>query len=238
MQGVGLRPGVTSGSVTFLDRPSELPQPVLVLAQGRREPVTRTFAGYLTEERVVPPEVGERSGGVVGGLDSDLFREGEPVTVDGASGTADLPKVEEVRVVTAFLQRRDRRILLLRRSARVGSFRGAWAAVSGYLEDSTALGQARREILEETGIPPEACRLESTGPRVYARDRDRIFVIEPFRFAVECPEVRLDWEHTELEWVFPDEIRRRSTVPKLDRVWAAVAPQGEPSATPPARRND
>ena len=50
-------------------------------------------------------------------------------------------------VVTAFL-RRDDKLLLLRRSAAVGSYRGRWSAVSGYLEDPTPQAQARRETLE------------------------------------------------------------------------------------------
>ena len=130
--------------------------------------------------------------------------------------------VEEVRVVTAFLERDDGRILLLKRSPRVGSFQGAWAGVSGFLEDPTPLDQAYREVREEVGLARDALELRSTGAPVLARDGFRIFVVHPFRFRVYDPEIRLDWEHVRAEWVDPSEIRRRPTVPKLERVWESL----------------
>jgi isopentenyldiphosphate isomerase len=49
------------------------------------------------------------------------------------------------RAVTCFLQY-EGRILLLRRSSTVRTYRGMWAGVSGSIESSTPLGQAIREI--------------------------------------------------------------------------------------------
>jgi len=159
----------------------------------------------------------------VGGLDTDLFREGETVEVDGSGGWATLPEVRAAEVVTAFLVRDDGRVLLLRRSAKVGSFVGRWAGVSGYLEEPSPEGQARTEIREETGLAPDAVTLERAGEIVYARDGATVYVVHPFLFRVGTSEIRLDWEHTELAWVDPVEIGRRPTVPKLDRAWRAVA---------------
>ena len=156
------------------------------------------------------------------GLASDLFREGDRVDLDGGAGWVDLRDAEPVEVVTAFLQRADGRILLLRRSERVGSFRGHWAAVSGFLEGRPPEAQARLEILEETGLGPESVVLRSQGSLVLARAEKRMFVVHPLRFWTRSTTVRLDWEHTEFEWVDPSEIRARPTVPKLDEVWESV----------------
>jgi ADP-ribose pyrophosphatase YjhB (NUDIX family) len=161
---------------------------------------------------------------VVGGIDLDVVRAGEMVRLDGTAGTVDLAAVEEVEVVTSFLERPDGMVLLLRRSEKVGSFQGRWAGVSGFLEDPTPEGQARREVLEETGIDPASLRLAATGRRVYARHEMTVFSVHPFRFLVPDVEIRIDWEHTDFEWVEPVEIARRETVPKLDRVWQTVAP--------------
>jgi 8-oxo-dGTP diphosphatase len=168
----------------------------------------------------------------VDGIDLDLLRPGDAVTVDGAHGTVRLTDVLSIEVVTAFLQREDDRILLLRRSAKVGSFQGRWAGVSGFLEERPPEAQAVLEIEEETGIPRESLRLARTGPAIYARDADRLYVVHPFRFRVSAAEVRLDWEHTEAEWVDVDELGRRSTVPRLGEAWEAVAAAGpaDPSA--------
>lgn len=167
---------------------------------------------------------------VVAGVEPDLVLEGETVEVNGSKGSLLIAGVQEVRVVTSLLERDDGKILLLLRSDRVGSFRGRWAGVSGYLEDPTALDGAYREIREEVGLRREELRLVAAGEPVLSRDRAQVYVVHPFRFRVRSPEVRLDWEHVRAEWVDPSEIRRRSTVPKLDRVWeslsAALLPKG------------
>ena len=159
---------------------------------------------------------------VVAGVDADILREQEEVELDGSLGTLTIAGVEEVRVVTAFLERDDGRILLLERSRRVGSFQGRWAGVSGFLEDPTPLDQAYREVQEEVGLIRDVLELRTTGMPVLARDGSRIFIVYPFRFGVHDPEIRLDWEHVRAEWVDPSEIGRRPTVPKLDRVWESL----------------
>jgi 8-oxo-dGTP diphosphatase len=164
------------------------------------------------------------------GVDADLLREGESIEVDGDAGAFRLPGVEEIGVVTVFLERSDGAILLLERSDRVGSFRHHWAGVSGFLEDPTPLDQAFREVREETGLDRDEVRVAASAAPVLARDRDRVFVVHPFRFRVDRTDVRLDWEHVKAEWVEPAEIRRRPTVPKLDRVWDAVRPEAVPKA--------
>lgn len=170
----------------------------------------------------------------VTGVDIDLFVDGETVVVDGSAGTVDLPAVKETHVVSCFLQRRSGEVLLLRRSEKVGTFQGRWATVTGYLEDPTPREQALREIREEVGVSADELHLENEGPPVYARDGGLGFVIHPYRFSVKDPTIKLDWEHTEFEWVKPSDIVKREIVPKLERVWAAVAPARSPAALAPA----
>ncbi len=160
----------------------------------------------------------------VEGVDMDLLVDGETVHVDGEKGTVELPGVKESPVVTAFLKREDGKVLLLKRSQKVGSFQGRWAGVSGYLETPQPSEQAFREIEEETGLGRQDVRLERAGPTLFARRGGEVFVVHPFLFRTSRDKVRIDWEHTEYEWVDPAEISRRETVPKLDRAWRSVAP--------------
>ena len=54
-------------------------------------------------------------------------------------------------VATSFLTYRGK-ILVLKRSGKVGSYQGAWAGVSGYVEeDEQPLDTALKEVEEETG---------------------------------------------------------------------------------------
>ena len=236
LQGLPGRAGTAAGSVLRFssalssERAVPLPEGPRVfvgagadLASAEAEGLD-VVAAVLPESSLDLPQGNPRPIPAVLGLDSDLFRTGELVAIDGASGQVELAGVDPVRVVTVFLSRADGRVLLLRRSEQVGTFRGRWAAVSGFLEDATPLEQAKREVREEVGLDLGAQPPARAGRVVYARDGPRVFEVHPFRFDVGPFEVRIDWEHTEFEWVEPDELRRRATVPKLWEVWRAVAP--------------
>jgi 8-oxo-dGTP pyrophosphatase MutT (NUDIX family) len=129
--------------------------------------------------------------------------------------------MREASVVTCFLVRhRDGgdEVLLLRRSARVSTYRGLWAGVSGYLEAETALEQAYRELEEEVGLARDDVRLVAKGEPLVLPDAslDMRWTVYPFLFEALRPErVRLDWEHTESRWVRPEELTALDTVPGL-----------------------
>jgi len=120
-------------------------------------------------------------------------------------------------VVSAFL-RNAGRVLVVRRSTRVGSYRGRWSAVSGYLEEAAPLAQALREIAEETGLAAPQVELRAAAPplQVPAPELHTVWVVHPFLFEVSAPDaVRLDWENQELRWVSPAELAELETVPAL-----------------------
>ena len=124
---------------------------------------------------------------------------------------------QTTHVVTAFL-RREGRLLVLRRSNRVGSYRGCWAAVSGHLESADPLAQALREVAEETGIDARRLQLVAAGVvlEVAGTSPDRRWVVHPFLFDLEgSAEPRLDWEHVAYRWVAPAELRGLHAVPRL-----------------------
>jgi 8-oxo-dGTP pyrophosphatase MutT (NUDIX family) len=179
---------------------------------------------------IPPPRRGPAGVPTVAGVDTDLVLEGEQVEVNGSKGTLSIEGVEVVPVVTAILEREDGKILLLERSRRVGSFRGQWAGVSGYLEGRAPVEQIYREIREELGLDPARLELIAGGEPVLARDGSRVYVVHPFRFRLGSARVRLDWENVRAEWVDPAELRQRKTVPKLDRVWESLGGALRPKA--------
>lgn len=137
------------------------------------------------------------------------------VTAEGA--------LEPTAVVTAFL-RHDGRILLVQRSGRVGSYRGRWSAISGYIEEKKPLLQAYREISEETGLPAAEVHLVAAGEPIAipAPELAKLWRVHPFLFEIDDPDnIRLDWENVAYRWVAPDEIKLYPTVPKLEEALRA-----------------
>jgi 8-oxo-dGTP pyrophosphatase MutT (NUDIX family) len=108
------------------------------------------------------------------------------------------------------------RILILKRSQKVGTYQGKWACASGYIEEGeTPYETAIKEIGEELGLDPEDVELVKEGEVVLARDGDILWAIHPFLFTTRKNEIELDWEHDEFRWILPHEIENYSCVPKL-----------------------
>lgn len=133
-------------------------------------------------------------------------------------------RLEAVPVVTAFLYRRGK-VLLLRRSQRVRTHRGRWAGVSGYVE-RPPLAQARLEMREEAGVSPKDAALRGIGLPLVVEDEEaeHPWLVFTFLFRLgDGVRVRTDWESVASAWVSPEEIGGMDTVPGLAaglaRVW-------------------
>lgn len=145
-------------------------------------------------------------------IDISLLREGDHAVVDGDKGTVELPEVSEKHVVSCVVQDGDR-MLLLKRSDKVGTFQGYWAAVSGFVEeDETPAETACKELREETGLD---MRFAKEGRTVMVRDGNTVWHVHPYLFQASSPRVEIDWEHTEFSWVRPQDLKDFQTVPGL-----------------------
>ena len=142
--------------------------------------------------------------------------------------------MRQANVVTCFLLRRsggEDEILLLRRSQQVGTYRGRWAGVSGYVEGADPLTQAYAEISEETSLAREDVQLLRTGEplEVVDAEAERRWLVHPFLFEVSEPaRIRTDWEHIETRWTRPKDIFQYETVPELAETLMRVYPLPRP----------
>ena len=136
-----------------------------------------------------------------------------------------MPVSKPTEVVTVFVTR-GTDLLVLRRSERVGTYRGHWAGVSGYLERDDPEAQARTELAEELGLGDGDVELAAAGAPLTIDDAasGRAWRVHPFRFGLRPgASPRLDWEHVELLWIRPEEMRALKTVPGLWEAWQNVA---------------
>lgn len=160
----------------------------------------------------------------IDGVPVELLRTGDRLAVDADAATVDAPDLVERAVVTAFLER-EGKILVVRRSEKVGSFQGKWSGVSGYLDQPNPEAQARQEVREETGITD--ITLLARGSVVRTRGPDNtVYAIHPFRFAAPRGDVRLDWENVEFRWVLPEELAALDSVPRLVAAYRATLEGG------------
>jgi len=126
-----------------------------------------------------------------------------------------------VHVVTVFLVR-NKKVLVLQRSDRVGTYRRKWAGVSGYLEPGEKPRQrAFQEVREETGLGPESLSFLREGPPVPIKGTH--FIVHPFLIRLRRGRVRLDWEHTSFCWVAPTDLARLDGVPGLAKAFSTVS---------------
>ena len=138
---------------------------------------------------------------------------------------------QPTHVVTNFVLRRDRgrdELLLVQRSDKVRTYKGAWAGISGYVEPGvTPLQQAYTELSEEAGLSAADLTLLRTGAPLAFRDESigQSWVVHPFLFEIAQPDrVRTDWEAAGMQWVTPDRLRQLPTVPMLAEALARVYP--------------
>ena len=131
--------------------------------------------------------------------------------------------MKEKDVVTCFLEY-EGKILILKRSKKVGTYQERWAGVSGYLENPSDR-QALIEIEEETGLTHKEVELIRRGEPLEVIDEERgiKWRVHPYLFRIKDKDkIKLDWEHTEIKWIDPQELGKYQTVPQLEETLRRV----------------
>ncbi len=196
--------GSTVGSYTILDLKKNKHMPAAII-NAKAETIVATGAVMAG----LP---------MVDSLDLSILMDGDRALID--DGTLELIDVQEKRVVTCILRRKGK-MLILKRSQKVGTNKGKWAGVSGYIErgekpEETAL----KEVSEETSIT--TARLEGRGEMLRIRDGSNVWNVYPFLFEVGDESVILDWEHVKSTWIELDELSNYDTVPGFMMVLKAL----------------
>ena len=124
-------------------------------------------------------------------------------------------------IVTSFIKNDDK-ILILKRSDKVKSMKCLWAGISGIIENNeTPLTRAKIEVFEEAGIHEEQIELLKAIQQIKISSpqyKNHEWNIFPFLFKAKNPEIKLNWENSEFEWIEPNEIKNYKTVPDLEKI--------------------
>ncbi len=109
----------------------------------------------------------------------------------------------------------------------MGSYRGSWAGVSGYVEQGEEpLDTALKEVEEETGLKLDRGALLKSGEPlpVYDKVKKVLWLVHPFLFKAPTGRITLDWEHEAYAWIKPAALKNYSTVPRLADALERVKP--------------
>lgn len=127
-------------------------------------------------------------------------------------------------VVTVLLINNEEKILILKRSKKVRTYKGMWGGVAGYVEkDEKPYETALKEIKEEVGLKNEDVELlKQMDPISFTDYYESIkydWKIFPFLFKIkEKRKIKIDWEHSQYRWISPSQIQKFETVPHLKEI--------------------
>lgn len=134
-------------------------------------------------------------------------------------GRINYTDAKEAAVLTCFIEYQGK-ILLLKRSDQVGTYKGLWNSVAGYLDELKPLeDKVKEELKEELGILEQDIEEIKLGQIFEFTDEsiDKTWIIHPVLVKLETePNIKLDWEHTEYLWINPEEITSYQITPRLD----------------------
>jgi isopentenyldiphosphate isomerase len=137
-----------------------------------------------------------------------------------SDGRIDYSKSNAAPVMTVFVKYKTK-ILLLKRSEKVGTYQSKWNTVAGYLDELKPIKKKiLEELKEELGIKQNKIRSIHFGKAYNSVDRkiNKTWLIHPVLVELkEKPKIKLNWEHTEYQWLKPKETEKFDTVPKFDK---------------------
>ena len=122
-------------------------------------------------------------------------------------------------VVTCLIIDEKGRLLILKRSDKVRTYKGLWGGIAGYVEEGEKpINTAYKEIFEEVGLKKEDVKLLNNISPIKFTDtyENKIYnwTIFPFLFnTYKKDKVQIDWEHTNYKWILPKDVEKFNTVP-------------------------
>jgi beta-phosphoglucomutase-like phosphatase (HAD superfamily)/8-oxo-dGTP pyrophosphatase MutT (NUDIX family) len=149
----------------------------------------------------------------------EVVRHFDKILPHFADGRINYSKSSKAAVVTVFIKYRDK-ILLLKRSENVGSYKGKWGAVSGFIDKLRYIeNEAMEELKEEVGILEKDIAKMRVKKSFEVHDGaiGKTWIVFPVLAELKTKsEIKLDWEHTDFRWIRPDEMKNYDTDFKLE----------------------
>lgn len=123
-------------------------------------------------------------------------------------------------VVTSILKNKEEKILILKRSDKVRTYKELWSGISGYVEkDEEPIDTAYKEISEEVSLSKDQVELIRQGESISFTDTYKgnkyNWKVFTFLFFKKNGKINIDWEHSEYRWINPSEVEDYDKVPRF-----------------------
>ena len=148
----------------------------------------------------------------------DIIKEFSKKLPKFKDGRIDYSKSNEAPVITVFIKFKDK-ILLLKRSDKVLTYKGKWNTIAGYLDEVKPIEDKVKEELREKINVKEFLSIKiGKYFKILDKKINKKWIVTPVLVeSKDKPEIKLDWEHTEFEWIKPEEMKNYDTVVSLDK---------------------
>ena len=137
-------------------------------------------------------------------------------------GRIDYSNSNKALVLTCFVKFKDK-ILILKRSNAVSTYKGKWCTVAGYIDEEKPVSEkAFEELREELGImKKDVAQLKTGMPyEFFDPEAKKTWIVFPvlaeLKKMKKMPDLKLDWEHSAYKWIKPEELSSYDVVPNLD----------------------
>ncbi|MFH1366465.1 MAG: alpha/beta fold hydrolase [Patescibacteria group bacterium] len=112
-------------------------------------------------------------------------------------------------VINLYIRDNKGKILTIKRSQKVGTHKGLWFGLGGYITSGETVEKTcRREAKEELGIYPRDLKLIKKGTpyRFYEKEYDKDWKVNPVLAESKTKKIKLNWEADKYLWVLPENI--------------------------------
>ena len=145
----------------------------------------------------------------------DLTR-GLPRFNDGRINFTGVRKAPVLNVVVFY----EGKILIVKRSRKVGSYKGLWNGISGFIDEPKTIDDfAKQELAEELSLDTKLISKIKVCTPYEVNDLaiDRIWFVYPVLVTLnQKPNIVLDWEHTDYAWIEPVQLEDYKCVKDFD----------------------
>ena len=130
----------------------------------------------------------------------------------------DYSKARSAPVLVIYVKFKDK-ILLVKRSERVLTYKGLWSCLAGFVDDDKTLEEkVIFEMKEELGLSEKDIISITEGDTYLFIDEDlnREWIRHLYLVEINTPSIKLSWEHGEYVWITLEDISKYKTTPGFE----------------------